>query len=48
MGERDVVKAAFFRRGDVDFYKVAMQPGMPQGFGQIEGKPYFGPARATR
>ena len=42
VGERDVVKAAFFRRGDVDFYKVAMQPGMPQGFGQIEGKPYFG------
>ncbi len=42
VGERDVVKAAFFRRGEVDFYKVAMQPGMPQGFGQIEGKPYFG------
>jgi molybdopterin molybdotransferase len=42
VGERDVVKAAFFRRGDVDFYKVAMQPGSPQGFGQIEGKPYFG------
>jgi molybdopterin molybdotransferase len=42
VGERDVVKAAFFRRGDVEFYRVAMQPGMPQGFGQIEGKPYFG------
>ncbi|HJR98454.1 MAG TPA: gephyrin-like molybdotransferase Glp [Actinomycetota bacterium] len=42
VGERDVVKAAFFRRGDIDFYRVAMQPGMPQGFGQIEGKPYFG------
>jgi molybdopterin molybdotransferase len=42
VGERDVVKAAFFRRGDVDFYKVAMQPGMPQGFGLVEGKPYFG------
>ena len=42
VGERDVVKAAFFRRGDVDFYKVAMQPGMPQGFGHVEGKPYFG------
>ena len=42
MGERDVVKAAFFQRGDVSFYKVAMQPGMPQGFGHIEGKPYFG------
>ncbi|MGZ4149804.1 MAG: molybdopterin molybdotransferase MoeA [Actinomycetota bacterium] len=42
VGERDVVKAAFFRRGDVDFYKVAMQPGMPQGFGLVEGKPFFG------
>jgi molybdopterin molybdotransferase len=42
VGERDVVKAAFFKRGDIHFYKVAMQPGMPQGFGQIEGKPYFG------
>jgi molybdopterin molybdotransferase len=42
VGERDVVKAAFFQRGDIDFYKVAMQPGMPQGFGHIEGKPYFG------
>ena len=36
VGERDVVKAAFFRRGDIDFYRVAMQPGMPQGFGFIE------------
>ncbi len=42
VGERDVVKAAFFRRGDVEFYKVAMQPGMPQGFGEIEGTPFFG------
>ena len=42
VGERDVVKKAFFRRGDVEFYKVAMQPGMPQGFGRIDGVPYFG------
>lgn len=42
VGERDVVKSAFFRRGEVAFFKVAMQPGMPQGFGEIEGKPYFG------
>ena len=42
VGERDVVKAAFFKRGELDFYKVAMQPGMPQGFGHIEGKPFFG------
>lgn len=42
VGERDPVKAAFEGRGEIDFYKVAMQPGMPQAFGQIEGKPYFG------
>jgi molybdopterin molybdotransferase len=42
VGERDVVKAAFFRRGDVEFFRVAMQPGMPQGFGLVEGKPFFG------
>jgi molybdopterin molybdotransferase len=42
VGERDVVKAAFFGRGDVSFFRVAMQPGMPQGFGIVEGKPFFG------
>src|SRR5438034_2028489 len=42
VGERDVVKAAFFRRGDIEFTRVALQPGMPQGFGFIEGKPFFG------
>jgi molybdopterin molybdotransferase len=42
VGERDVVKKAFFKRGDIDFYKVALQPGMPQGFGFVEGKPFFG------
>ncbi|MFN2545582.1 MAG: gephyrin-like molybdotransferase Glp [Actinomycetota bacterium] len=42
VGERDVVKRAFFKRGEVEFTRVAMQPGMPQAFGEIEGKPYFG------
>jgi molybdopterin molybdotransferase len=42
VGEKDVVKKAFFRRGEIDFYRVAMQPGMPQGFGAIDGVPYFG------
>jgi molybdopterin molybdotransferase len=42
VGDRDVVKAAFFRRADIEFYRVAMQPGMPQGFGFVEGKPFFG------
>ena len=34
-GEHDVVKAALQRLGAVRFTKVAMQPGMPQGFGTI-------------
>jgi len=42
VGDRDVVKIAFFKRGDIQFSKVALQPGMPQGFGFVEGKPFFG------
>ncbi len=42
VGERDVVKKAFERWGEVDVYRVAMQPGMPQAYGRIEGIPYFG------
>src|ERR1019366_4279669 len=34
-GEHDVVKAALRRLGTVRFTKVAMQPGMPQGFGVV-------------
>ena len=34
-GEHDVVKAALSRLGTVNFQKVAMQPGMPQGFGTV-------------
>ncbi len=34
-GEHDVVKAALAELGTVNFRKVAMQPGMPQGFGVI-------------
>jgi molybdopterin molybdotransferase len=34
-GEHDVVKAALRDLGTVTFRKVAMQPGMPQGFGLI-------------
>jgi len=35
VGERDVVKKALQRLGTVRFERVAMQPGMPQGFGTI-------------
>jgi molybdopterin molybdotransferase len=34
-GEHDVVKEALRELGTVTFRKVAMQPGMPQGFGVI-------------
>ncbi len=35
MGAYDTVKAVFSRLGTVDFMKVAMQPGMPQGHGYV-------------
>lgn len=34
-GEHNVVKAALQQLGTITFRKVAMQPGMPQGFGTI-------------
>jgi molybdopterin molybdotransferase len=34
-GEHDVVKAALHDLGTVAFRKIAMQPGMPQGFGMV-------------
>jgi len=42
VGERDPVTAAFGSRGDVEFVEVAMQPGKPQAFGTVGGRPYFG------
>jgi molybdopterin molybdotransferase len=42
-GEHDIVKAALQDLGTVAFRKVAMQPGMPQGFGAVgpAGTPIF-------
>jgi molybdopterin molybdotransferase len=42
-GEHDIVKAALQGLGTVTFRKVAMQPGMPQGFGLVGlgGTPIF-------
>ena len=42
-GEYDVVKAALRKLGTIAFRKVAMQPGMPQGFGTV-AVPISGPA----
>jgi molybdopterin molybdotransferase len=44
VGAYDVVKEVLSRLGTVQFDKVAMQPGMPQGFGTIgpDSTPVFG------
>jgi molybdopterin molybdotransferase len=44
VGAHDVVKDALGRLGTVAFDRVAMQPGMPQGFGRIgpDATPFFG------
>jgi molybdopterin molybdotransferase len=44
VGAYDVVKDALGRLGTVAFDRVAMQPGMPQGFGRIgpDETPFFG------
>jgi len=42
MGDYDVVKQVFAGTGNVDFYRVAMQPAKPLGFGEVAGKPFFG------
>ena len=48
-GEHDVVKAALRQLGTVTFRKVAMQPGMPQGFGTVALPPSAAPeGRANR
>lgn len=39
MGAYDTVKAVLLRMGGVDFVKVAMQPGMPQGSGLVGSTP---------
>jgi molybdopterin molybdotransferase len=42
VGEGDPVAAAFAGRAEVEFLEVAMQPGKPQAFGAVAGRPYFG------
>ena len=42
VGQRDVVKRILEGLGTIERYKVSMQPGAPQAFGLVEGKPFFG------
>ena len=47
-GEHDVVKAALRQLGTIEFRKVAMQPGMPQGFGTVALPASAAPERERR
>ncbi|HEX2052416.1 MAG TPA: gephyrin-like molybdotransferase Glp [Actinomycetota bacterium] len=42
VGDLDVVRKVVSELGRIDSYKVAMQPGMPQAFGTVENRTYFG------
>ena len=42
MGEYDLVKQVLSTLGDVELWKVAMQPAKPFAFGHIAGTPLFG------
>ncbi len=42
MGEYDLVKTVLRDLGEVEFWKVAMQPAKPFAFGTVAGKPLFG------
>ncbi len=42
VGDYDVVKDVLAGMGQMNFWKVAMRPGMPQAFGSVAGKPLFG------
>ncbi len=42
VGDRDYTKQVLAELGDVQGWRVAMQPGMPQAFGFAAGTPLFG------
>jgi molybdopterin molybdotransferase len=42
VGERDPIKLAFGEREGFQFLEVAIQPGKPQAFGLVDGRPFFG------
>ena len=42
VGDEDYVKDAVAKLGDLDFWKVAIKPGKPLAFGQVEGTPFIG------
>ncbi len=42
VGEADLVKELLNTVGDISFWQVAIKPGRPLAFGEIDHKPFFG------
>ncbi|MGF6456252.1 molybdopterin molybdotransferase MoeA [Pseudomonas frederiksbergensis] len=42
VGEEDHLKQAIEELGNVDFWRLAIQPGKPLAFGEVAGKPWIG------
>ncbi len=42
VGEEDHLKQAIRELGQVDFWRLAIQPGKPLAFGEVAGKPWLG------
>lgn len=42
VGPRDYVRAVLERRGGLDFWRIAVQPGKPLAVGEVDGTPVIG------
>ena len=42
VGERDLIMDVLHERGEVAFHGIAVKPGKPTVFGQIDGRPFLG------
>jgi molybdopterin molybdotransferase len=42
VGRHDHVRDTIERLGDLDFWRIAVQPGKPLAFGEIDGRPVVG------
>lgn len=42
VGEEDYVKAAVEKLGKIDIWKLAIKPGKPLAYGEVNGVPFFG------
>ncbi len=42
VGDEDYVKSAVDKLGSIDFWKVAIKPGKPLAFGQVDGTAFIG------